>query len=91
MERNTVCAMGKEGGLVVSKKTPCWKLRFRDHEEAVSFIQKRNNGQFVYECPNCRGWHLTHVDQTITGQSIYGAVARAERPNVCRTFLMMDD
>lgn len=39
------------------------KIRFRSQAKARQAAQahRHNHGQrlFTYECPNCRGWHIT--------------------------------
>lgn len=52
-----------------SRRTDCGKVRYRDQQEAkmaLSSIRSAANRKAVYpvrayECPECKGWHLTHL------------------------------
>lgn len=53
----------------MSKRCPTGKRRYRDHEEAVRGLRnvrskdKRERTPVrTYECPKCRGFHLTSQD-----------------------------
>lgn len=49
-----------------ARRCPSGKRRFRDHREAVAALavarsswSSRRRERRCYECPECRGWHLT--------------------------------
>lgn len=52
---------------VASRRNDCGKTRYRDREEAKDAIRTiKLSGEVrdkrpvrAYECPDCRGWHLT--------------------------------
>ncbi|MCU1356398.1 MAG: hypothetical protein JWM89_1816 [Acidimicrobiales bacterium] len=48
-----------------TKRCPSGKTRFRDHEAATRALRRTESSNRMvrparaYECPRCKGWHLT--------------------------------
>jgi len=46
------------------------KIRFRSQAKARQAMREHRHAGtplFIYECPNCRGWHITSLPQRPAG------------------------